>query len=70
MDKMKVTAPLDPAFTPIYRGLQAFAARAEKGPEIRIAVERNGRIVPKAEYGRVMLAKEDEIEIVSFVGGG
>ncbi len=36
----------------------------------RIAVERNGRIVPKAEYGRVMLAKEDEIEIVSFVGGG
>ena len=36
----------------------------------RIAVERNGEIVPKAEYGSVMLGGEDVLEIVHFVGGG
>ena len=32
MDKMKVIAPLDPAFEPIYRGLQAFAAARGRRP--------------------------------------
>ena len=36
----------------------------------RIAVERNGEIVPKAEYDSVMLGGEDVLEIVHFVGGG
>lgn len=36
----------------------------------RIAVERNGEIVPKKEYDKVMLSKEDVLEIVHFVGGG
>lgn len=36
----------------------------------RIAVERNGEIVPRATYGDVILADEDTIEVVSFVGGG
>lgn len=36
----------------------------------RIAVERNGDIVPKAKYGETVLADGDCIEIVSFVGGG
>ena len=31
MEKLKVAAPLDPAFAPIYREMQAFAARAAKG---------------------------------------
>ncbi len=35
-----------------------------------IAVERNGAIVPRAEYGSVTLADEDVLEIVRFVGGG
>ena len=35
-----------------------------------IAVERNGDIVPKADYASVMLDPEDKIEIVQFVGGG
>ena len=30
MVKLKVAAPLDPAFAPIYREMQAFAARAAK----------------------------------------
>ena len=36
----------------------------------RIAVERNGEIVPKAEYDKVILNDGDSIEVVSFVGGG
>ena len=36
----------------------------------RIAVERNGEIVPKAEYDRTVLADGDSVEVVSFVGGG
>lgn len=36
----------------------------------RIAVERNGEIVPKGEYASVILSDADTLEIVSFVGGG
>ena len=36
----------------------------------RIAVELNGNIVPKAEYGKTIIAEGDKLEVVSFVGGG
>lgn len=36
----------------------------------RVAVELNGNIVPKAEYGKTMIAEGDKLEVVSFVGGG
>ena len=36
----------------------------------RIAVECNGDIVPKAEYGETVLKDGDCVEVVSFVGGG
>lgn len=36
----------------------------------RIAVERNGDIVPRAKYDKTMLMDGDSIEVVSFVGGG
>ena len=36
----------------------------------RIAVERNGDIVPKAQYSETILMDGDSIEVVSFVGGG
>jgi sulfur carrier protein len=36
----------------------------------RIAVERNGEIVPKARYAETLLADGDAVEVVSFVGGG
>lgn len=36
----------------------------------RIAVERNGEIVPKAQYGETILQDGDSVEVVSFVGGG
>ena len=36
----------------------------------RVAVERNGDIVPKARYCETILADGDTVEVVSFVGGG
>ena len=47
MKHMKVPAPLDGAFEPIYCGLRAFdeQARSAGGPEIRIALERNDGLV-------------------------
>ncbi len=36
----------------------------------RVAVERNGSIVPKALYHTTVLADGDVLEIVRFVGGG
>ena len=36
----------------------------------RIATELNGDIVPKATYADTVLADGDNVEVVSFVGGG
>lgn len=36
----------------------------------RIAVERNGDIVPKSRHAQTALADDDVIEIVVAVGGG
>lgn len=35
-----------------------------------VAVERNGQIVPRTEFGAAVLKDGDELEIVSFVRGG
>lgn len=35
-----------------------------------VAVEQNGTIVPRAEYGQRTITDGDELEIVHFVGGG
>ena len=44
---------------------------AEAGYDVRrVAVERNGEIVPKTAYDAVLLTEGDTVEIVSFVGGG
>ena len=36
----------------------------------RVAVERNGEIVPRSMWGDVTLASGDRREVVHFVGGG
>jgi len=36
----------------------------------RLAVERNGEIVPRARYADTLLAEGDTLEIVAAVGGG
>lgn len=35
-----------------------------------VAVERNRNVVPRAEHATAELADGDELEIVTFVGGG
>lgn len=43
----------------------------ESGYDIkRVAVERNGDILPKSQYESTVLQDGDSIEVVSFVGGG
>ncbi len=36
----------------------------------RIAIERNGEIVPRSQFDTVTLASSDHLEIVVAVGGG
>ena len=36
----------------------------------RIAIERNGEIVPKSRYGDTQLTDGDQLEVVVAVGGG
>ena len=36
----------------------------------RVAVEKNGEIVPRAHFAEETLCPADSIEIVQFVGGG
>ncbi|MCP5246379.1 MAG: sulfur carrier protein ThiS [Burkholderiales bacterium] len=36
----------------------------------RIAIERNGEIVPRSQYAEQFLADGDQLEVVVAVGGG
>ncbi len=38
--------------------------------ERRIAIERNGHIVPRGEHASTLVSQGDQIEIVVAVGGG
>lgn len=38
--------------------------------EKRVAVERNGELVPKSRHGNEQLEDDDRIEIVQAIGGG
>jgi thiamine biosynthesis protein ThiS len=37
---------------------------------LRVAVEVNLRVVPRAAFGDTLLAEGDQVEIVQFMGGG
>jgi len=41
-----------------------------KLPSVRVAVERNRQIVPRRTFAETKLAAGDNLEIVTFVGGG
>ena len=44
---------------------------SEEGYDLkRVAVEKNGEIVPKSQYENTAFENGDIVEIVSFVGGG
>lgn len=49
--------------------LQDFLAAQSYDPT-RVAVERNGEVVRRADFDRIQLSDEDTLEIVRFVGGG
>ncbi|MGN6357873.1 MAG: sulfur carrier protein ThiS [Novosphingobium sp.] len=49
--------------------IAALVASLELNPQ-KVAVERNGEIVPRSTLGEVVLAEGDVLEIVHFVGGG
>ena len=49
--------------------IAALAAELELDPA-KVAVERNGEIVPRSTLAEVALADGDVLEIVHFVGGG
>ncbi|CAN1524735.1 ThiS Sulfur transfer protein involved in thiamine biosynthesis [Methylophilaceae bacterium] len=36
----------------------------------RLAIERNGEIVPRSQFANTLLAAGDQLEIVGAVGGG
>jgi len=36
----------------------------------RIAIERNGEIVPRSEHAETVLVDGDKIEVVAAIGGG
>lgn len=36
----------------------------------RVAIEHNGEIASRAEWAKTVLAENDRLEIVHFVGGG
>jgi sulfur carrier protein len=59
------TQRLDPAPATV-----AELVRALKLEGKRIAVERNGEIVPKSRYGNIRVAAGDRLEVVVAVGGG
>jgi sulfur carrier protein len=49
--------------------ISALLARLELSGK-KIAVERNGEIVPKSAHAHTLLADGDQLEIVVAVGGG
>jgi sulfur carrier protein len=49
--------------------LAALLARLELSGR-KIAVEKNGEIVPRSAHGTTLLADGDRLEIVAAVGGG
>ncbi|MFQ6341431.1 sulfur carrier protein ThiS [Campylobacter sp. VTCC 70190] len=54
-----------------FKELKFLAFLKEKGLKAElIALELNGKIVPKSEFENLVLKENDKAEIVSFVGGG
>lgn len=64
---MKVNGKNDPLHAPV--SLSDYLTR-QGFNNGRIAVERNGEIVPRSAYETTMLSDADTLEIVHFVGGG
>jgi len=68
---MKVTIQLNGEPFSIEEGirLSALIDQLQMRP-MRIAVEINHQVVPKAKYAETTLKRDDKVEIINFVGGG
>lgn len=64
-----VTVNGEPLSLPEGSTVRDLLARLEVGTE-GVAVEVNRAIVPRGRHADTVLVAEDEIEIVTFVGGG
>ena len=74
-----ITASAPAIFTLMLNGVSTDAGNAETVAQLvarlglagkRIAVERNGEIVPRSRYADTPLLPGDRLEIVGAVGGG
>ncbi len=55
----------------VARGLSVAALLGQLQLDSRkVAVERNEAIVPRSRYAETVLAPDDRLEIVHFIGGG
>ncbi len=58
-------------FSPPEAGLTVAGVLTAAGFAVeRVAVIRNGEVVPRSELDRLRVEDEDVLEVVSFVGGG
>ena len=56
---------------PVNEGTTVAALISELGLAGRpVAVERNREVVPRAQHASTVLAAGDQLEVVTFVGGG
>jgi len=59
----------EPITLPGEISLGEFLEKEGYDPQV-VAVEKNGRIIPRKSFATEMLAEDDKLEIVRFVGGG
>ncbi len=69
MAEILVTVNGEPQRLPAATTVAGLIARLGIDPQ-RVAVERNLDVVPRATWAGAALADGDQVEIVTFVGGG
>ena len=66
---MRVTINGEAREVPDAIALDVLISHLALAPE-RLAIERNREVVRRAEWPNILLAEDDKIEIIHFVGGG
>ncbi len=69
MTSLEIVANGQPREVPAGTTLEGFIESLDLGSS-RLAVERNGAIVPRESYSEVVLRAGDCLEVVTLVGGG
>jgi sulfur carrier protein len=69
MDTLRLTLNGEPREVPAGTTVAALLAQLRVGTGA-VAVEINAEVVRRAEHGTRVLANGDQVEIVTFVGGG